>query len=146
MASHAGMARIGWAVLTCTAAASCGGDSLTTPSGKGAIDMQIALPGGRTDGIVMVRVNGDLITSANAVPGVEVKAIGLNSTDVLLVLRGPFQGTPTVARLCLPRVERRSEYQFEVVQAAAGASGGYAKRSDTGAYSAGFVEGTRSRC
>lgn len=109
-----------------------GGDGGGTgPSGPGEISLRITLPAGTADGVVLVRISGDVVSSVLP-KGFQLRAVGVGGTTVHIIARGTLQGTTLLAALCIPRIEDEGRYTVELLQAAAGQAGGYAKRNLAG--------------
>ncbi len=129
---------------------SCGGGTDPSLGGKGLVDVRLTLPPGRTDAIVLLRLAGGTISSVSAGTGVEVRATGIGSASVPVIIRGTFQGTVTVLSICVPDVSALivAGYQLksDLLQAAAGQSGGYAHRTDLGAYQLDLVNPRATSC
>lgn len=127
------------AVLSLTVVACSGGDKggVQPPeslSGPGTVPVQVSVPGGQTDGVMLVKVGGGTVTRAvGLVP--ETRAVGEGSATLHLIARGALSGQIRIATLCLPDLARMANYSVVVLQAAAGQAGSYAQRDISG-YSA----------
>jgi hypothetical protein len=105
-----------------------GGGGGTGPSGAAEIGLRVTVPAGNTDGVLLVRVSGDVIPTVLD-RGFQLRAVGTGGSTVHIIARGALQGNVVVAALCLPRIEDVANYSVQVIQAAASQAGGYAKRS-----------------
>ncbi len=106
----------------------CGGDGVDPPD-QGFLGLQLVLPPGRADGIVMLRVRDGNVLAVQPGAGMEATSQTL-ANETILIVRGSLSGTVTVARLCLSRPGSPSRYTVEVLRAAAGSAEGYAVRPD----------------
>lgn len=103
----------------------------TGPSGPGEIAIRVTLPSGNTDGVLLVRVSGDVVPAVLN-RGFQMRAVGVGGSTVHIIARGAMQGSLAIAALCIPRIEDVGNYTVDVIQAAAGQAGGYAKRTISG--------------
>lgn len=128
--SKAAVAAMLIAGMACGGGSGDGGGG-TGPSGPGEIALRMTVPAGNTDGVILVKVSGDVVPSVVS-RGLQVRAVGLGGSTVHIIARGTLQGNIVIAALCIPRIQDAGNYAVEVVQAAAGQSGAYAKRNIVG--------------
>ena len=121
-----------------------GGDSGgggTGPTGAAEVALEVTVPPGITDGAIFVLVTGGQVPQVLSRGGIQFRAVGTGTSSVHILARGSLQGRTVVAAVCIPSASALGNYSVQVVQAAAGQAGGYAKR-DVAAYSARLDQGS----
>lgn len=101
------------------------------PGGPGEIAIRVTLPAGNIDGVLLVRVSGDVVPAVLN-RGFQMRAVGAGGSTVHVIARGALQGSLVIAALCIPRIEDIGNYSVDIIQAAADQAGAYAKRTLSG--------------
>jgi hypothetical protein len=108
------------------------GDGGNGPSGTGLADIELRVPAGVTDGIVLVVITGGTVKTVQSA-GPQFRAVGENTPTAQVVARGVFAGPAAkLATICVDQIQNLSHFQTAVIQVAGGQSDGYAVRDIAG--------------